>query len=347
MDQATWQAIVHRDRGLDGEFYYAVTSTGIYCRPSCPARRPKPENVRIFEDRAAAEKAGFRACLRCRPDAPDANPVDAITRVCRYLDEYYDASPSLETLAKVAKMSRFHLARTFKGATGMTIGAYAQLCRMNALKKKLKTSDSVTTAMYDAGFGSASRLYEQSNAKLGMTPRAYRNGGLGETIRYTVVPSPVGRMMVAATTKGICALQLGKEDRELERELKAEFPFAELQRDPAPPLEWLDALDRHLQGTAPNPDLPLDLRGTVFQKRVWEALQRIPYGQTRTYSQVAKELGEPNATRAVARACATNKVSVIVPCHRVLRRDGSLGGYRWGLSRKVQLLQAERAAAGD
>jgi len=325
--------------------FYGVKTTKIYCRPGCPSRAPKPENIRPFETCEDAERAGFRACKRCRPNQPLTAPAEAITRVCRYLDEYYDANPTLETLAKVGKLSPFHLLRTFKEATGMTPKSYAQLCRVTALKKNLKKSRSVTDAIYEAGYGSSSRLYEHSNQQLGMTPRAYRNGGLGVKIRYTVVGSPLGRMLVAATDKGICALYFGKASDELERELKLEFPFAEREHDARPMLDWLEELNHRLEGSKPRIDLPLDLQGTVFQRRVWSLLKKIPSDQTRTYSDIAKQLGEPKSARAVARACATNSVAVIVPCHRVLRNDGSLGGYRWGLSRKVQLIGKERESA--
>lgn len=322
--------------------FYGVTTTRIYCRPGCPSRTPKPENIREFDSCEAAEKAGFRACKRCRPNQPLTAPAEAITRVCRYLDEYYDANPSLETLAKIAKLSPFHLLRTFKEATGMTPKSYAQLCRVAALKKNLKQSRSVTDAMYEAGYGSSSRLYETSSQQLGMTPRAYRNGGLGTKISYTIAGSPLGKMLVAASDKGICALYFGQVPQELERELKLEFPFAELEHNAVPMLDWLEELNRHLEGAKPRIDLPLDLRGTVFQRRVWNLLQKIPYGKTTTYTEIANQLGEPKSARAVARACATNPVSLIVPCHRVLRTDGSLGGYRWGLSRKVQLIGKEK-----
>ncbi len=322
--------------------FYGVTTTRIYCRSGCPSRAPKPENIRPFATCEEAERAGFRACKRCRPNQPLTAPAEAVTRVCRYLDEYYDSNPTLETLAKVGKLSPFHLQRTFKEATGMTPKSYAQLARVAALKKHLKKSRSVTDAMYEAGYGSSSRLYEHSARQLGMTPRAYRNGGLGVKIRYTIARSPLGGMLVAATGKGICALYFGKASDELERELKREFPFAELEHEAAPMLDWLEELNRRLEGSKPRIDLPLDLRGTAFQRRVWSLLQKIPYGQTRTYSDIAKQLGEPKSARAVARACATNPVAVIVPCHRVLRNDGTLGGYRWGLSRKVQLIGKER-----
>lgn len=323
--------------------FYGVTSTKIYCRPGCPARRPKPENIRYFATCDEAEGSGFRACKRCHPKETVTRSEDAILRVCRHLEANAEEPPSLAVLSRLAKLSRFHLLREFKKTTGMTPRGYAALCRVREFKKGLKAGHSVTRAMVDAGYGSSSRLYEKSNKELGMTPRAYRNGGLGERIRFSVVNSPLGKMLVAATGKGVCATRFGDKVDELERSLKNEFPFAEIERDDVPLMSWVEQLNRHLTGEERGLKLPLDIRATVFQRKVWDILAKIPYGETRTYTEVAKEAGRPKAVRAVANACATNPVAVAVPCHRVLRSDGSLGGYRWGLSRKVQLLEAERA----
>ncbi len=342
--ETQWKAVEKRNGAFDGKLYYAVTSTGVYCRPSCPSRRPKRENVKFFDTWNAAEKAGFRACQRCHPKDEVPQSTAAITRVCRFIEDHAEAAPSLETLSRVARLSRFHLLRAFKKATGMTPRAYGNLCRMRALKKNLRSGESVTNAMYDAGFGSSSRLYEKSNRELGMTPSAYKNGGLDTKIRYTVVSSPLGRMLVAATEKGLCTVQFGESAAALEQELRREFPFAEIENDPIPLMDWLEKLNRHLAGEAISLQLPLDIQATVFQRKVWEILQSIPYGETRSYSEVAELAGKPAAVRAVASACASNPVAVAIPCHRVLRSDGSLGGYRWGLSRKVQLLETERAA---
>jgi AraC family transcriptional regulator of adaptative response/methylated-DNA-[protein]-cysteine methyltransferase len=345
MQDERWQAIATRNAGWDGQIFYGVTTTRIYCRPSCPSRRPKPENIRYFESSAEAEKAGFRACLRCHPQQTAHLPSVSITRVCRFIEQHIDAMPDLTTLARVARLSKFHFLRAFKEATGMTPRAYGSLCRTRLLKKKLRAGGSVTDAMYDVGYGSPSRLYESSTRELGMTPRQYRDGGLGKKIRYTVVHSPLGRMLVGATDRGVCAIQFGESVPELERSLKREYPFAELEYDPVPLLGWLEQLNRHLAGERPRLDLPVDIQATVFQRRVWEALQQIPYGETRTYSELAALAGNPKAVRAAASACANNKVAVLIPCHRAVRTDGGLGGYRWGLSRKVQLLATERAKA--
>lgn len=269
---------------------------------------------------------------------------DTIVKVCRYLEAHYDQTPDLRSLANLAGLSRFHFLRTFRNATGLTPRGYASLCRMRALKANLKSGSDVTRAMVDAGFSSSSRLYEKSSRELGMTPRAYRNGGLGVTIRYTIVPSPLGRMLVAATSKGVCAIQFGSAPDELARGLRAEFPLAELVDDGAPLLDWVAALNEHLSGERRQLRLPLDIQATLFQRRVWEILQQIPYGETRTYAEIAKLAGNPKAVRAVGSACGANPVAVAIPCHRALRSDGSLGGYRWGLSRKVQLLETEKAA---
>lgn len=268
----------------------------------------------------------------------------AVIKVCRYLEANYDQSPDLASLASLAGLSRFHFLRTFREATGLTPRGYASLCRMRALKANLKSGHDVTRAMVDAGFSSSSRLYEKSSRELGMTPRAYRNGGLGVQIRYTIVPSPLGRMLIAATSKGVCAIQFGDAPEELARGLRAEFPRAELIDDGAPLLDWVEALHQHLSGKRPDLRLPLDIQATLFQRRVWEILQQIPYGETRTYAEIATLAGTPKAVRAVGSACGANPVAVAIPCHRALRSDGSLGGYRWGLSRKVQLLETEKTS---
>lgn len=267
-----------------------------------------------------------------------------IVKVCRYLEAHYDQSPDLASLASLAGLSRFHFLRTFREATGLTPRGYASLCRMRALKENLRSGSDVTRAMVDAGFGSPSRLYEKSSRELGMTPRAYRNGGLGVSIRYTIVPSPLGRMLIAATAKGICAIKFGDAPDALARGLRSEFPLAELNEDGAPLLDWVAALNQHLAGERRELRLPLDIQATLFQRRVWEILQQIPYGETRTYAEIAKMAGSPKAVRAVGSACGANPVAVAIPCHRALRSDGSLGGYRWGLSRKVQLLETEKNA---
>ncbi len=338
-----WQAVADRDGSLDGTFVFGVSSTGIFCRPSCPAKRPRRENVRFFDHAVAAEQAGYRACLRCRPKAVDGNPQDVLVRaVCRYIERHIEDRLTLSLLAKQFRRSPFHLQRTFKAALGVSPKAYIDACRLRQVKQNLQAGHNVTTSLYAAGYGSSSRLYERTATQLGMTPEKYRRGALAAVVRYTIAPSPLGRMLIAATDKGICAIQFADSDEELQQGLMREFPFATRRRDDQAMAQWRVNLARLIQGQEVNPSLPLDIRATAFQRRVWECLQRIPRGETRSYSAVAKKIGMPKATRAVARACATNPVAVAIPCHRVVREDGELGGYRWGIERKERLLAMEK-----
>jgi AraC family transcriptional regulator of adaptative response/methylated-DNA-[protein]-cysteine methyltransferase len=345
-----WQAVLDRDGALDGAFVFAVSSTGIFCRPSCPAKRPRPENVSFFDHPLQAEQAGYRACLRCRPKAVDGNPQSALVRaMCRYIEQHIEDHLTLSLLAKEFRRSPFHLQRTFKSVLGVSPKAYIDAVRLRQVKQNLQAGHSVTTALYAAGYGSSSRLYERTATQLGMTPEKYRRGAVAAVVRYTIVRdtiagSPLGRMLIAATDKGICAIQFADSDEELQQGLMREFPFATRRRDDAAMAEWRDTLARLIQGQESNPSLPLDIQATAFQRRVWEALQKIPRGETRSYSAVAKKIGMPKATRAVARACATNPVAVAIPCHRVIREDGGRGGYRWGIERKEQLLALEKEA---
>ncbi|MFI5102994.1 MAG: bifunctional DNA-binding transcriptional regulator/O6-methylguanine-DNA methyltransferase Ada [Terriglobales bacterium] len=338
-----WQAVVDRNGSLDGTFVFGVSSTGIFCRPSCPAKRPRRENVSFFDHALEAEQAGYRACLRCRPKAVDGNPQSALVRaMCRYIEQHIEDRLTLSLLAKEFRRSSFHLQRTFKSALGVSPKAYIDACRLRQVKQNLQAGHSVTTALYAAGYGSSSRLYERTATQLGMTPEKYRRGAVAAVVRYTIAGSPLGRMMIAATDKGICAIQFADSDQQLVQGLIREFPFAVRRRDDAAMSQWRENLSRLIQGQATNPSLPLDIRATAFQRRVWEALQRIPRGETRSYSAVAKKIGMPTASRAVARACATNPVAVAIPCHRVVRQDGELGGYRWGIARKERLLALEQ-----
>lgn len=348
-----WQAVVGRDRSLDGTFVFAVSSTGIFCRPSCPAKRPRRENVSFFDHALQAEQAGYRACLRCRPKAVDGNPQSALVRsICRYIEQHIEGQLTLSLLAKEFRRSPFHLQRTFKSVLGVSPKAYMDACRLRQVKQNLQAGHSVTTALYAAGYGSSSRLYERTAKQLGMTPEKYRRGAVAAVVRYTIFRytmvrypgSPLGRMLIAATDKGICAIQFGDSEQQLQQGLMREFPFAVRRRDDAAMSQWRESLTRLIQGHELHPSLPLDIRATAFQRRVWEALQKIPRGETRSYSAVAKNIGMPKATRAVARACATNPVAVAIPCHRVVRQDGELGGYRWGIERKEQLLAMEKEA---
>jgi AraC family transcriptional regulator, regulatory protein of adaptative response / methylated-DNA-[protein]-cysteine methyltransferase len=344
-DDPRWNAVLARDRSHDGEFVFAVSTTGVYCRPSCAARRPRRENVQFFARPDEAEKAGYRACLRCKPRAFSGNDqADSVKAVCRYIEQHLDEPVTLEKLGKEFHQSPFHLQRRFKSVLGITPREYADSCRLRLLKRNLQAGDSVTRAMYDAGYGSSSRLYERTASQLGMTPDKYRRGAIAATIRYTFADSPLGRMMIAATERGVCAIQFARTDGELIEGLKREFPFATRKADDAGLRSWVRMLLLQMRGKAKDLDsaLPLDIRATAFQRKVWAYLQSIPFGETQSYLAVAKGIGQPTATRAVARACATNPVAVAIPCHRVVREDGSMGGYRWGIERKKALLEIEQ-----
>jgi AraC family transcriptional regulator of adaptative response/methylated-DNA-[protein]-cysteine methyltransferase len=344
-DDQRWVAVVARDSGHDGKFVFAVSTTGVYCRPSCAARRPRRDNVTFFSRPEQAEKAGFRACLRCRPRSISGNPQsDSAKEICRYIEQHLDEPITLERLGKVFRQSPFHLQRRFKAALGITPREYADSCRLRQLKRNLQAGDNVTRAMYDAGYGSSSRLYEKTASQLGMTPDKYRRGAVAATVRYAIADSPLGRMLIAATDRGVCSIQFAQSDGELIEGLKREFPFAVRKPDEGGLQAWVAALLQKMAGKELNSALPLDIRATAFQRRVWTYLQSIPFGATRSYGQVAKAIGQPSASRAVARACATNPVAVAIPCHRVVREDGSISGYRWGVERKKALLEMEQAA---
>lgn len=340
-----WDAVLARDAALDGEFVFAVSTTGVYCRPSCPARRPRREKVEFFDRPEEAERAGYRACLRCRPKAVAGNgQADNVKAICRFIEQHLDEPITLARLGKEFHQSSFHLQRRFKGLLGVTPREYADSCRLRLLKHNLQSGENVTRAMYDAGYGSSSRLYERTASQLGMTPDKYRKGAVAATIRYAIADSPLGRMLIAATERGICAIQFADSDGELLEGLKREFPFAARKADQSGLQEWTHALLREMDGKSTDPSLPLDIRATAFQRRVWRYLQSIPFGATRSYNQVARAIGQPTAARAVARACAANPVAVAIPCHRVVREGGSFGGYRWGMERKKTLLEREQAA---
>jgi AraC family transcriptional regulator of adaptative response/methylated-DNA-[protein]-cysteine methyltransferase len=341
-----WEALETRDARMDGVFYYAVVSTGVYCRPTCPSRRPRRENVVFFQRRDAAERAGFRPCRRCKPERERARDArsELVEKICRHLERHLDEAVTLEGLSRELGLSPFHLQRTFKAATGISPRAYADFCRLESFKAELREGRSVTTALYEAGYGSTSRLYERAASQLGMTPTAYRRGGAGVAIRYDVLETPLGLLLIGATAKGICAIQMGDSRSALEESLHAEFPAADCQRDPVFLKRWEESLREHLDGRLHKLDLPLDIQATAFQRRVWEYLQTIPYGRTQSYGEIARALKQPRAARAVARACASNPVAVVIPCHRVVRGDGDTGGYRWGAERKRKLLEMERRA---
>jgi len=338
-----WNALLARDRSFDGRFFFGVVTTGVYCRPSCPSRHPLRRNVRFFEVPSEAERAGLRPCLRCRPLS---NPAAPIEDLCRYIEQHCDERLDLATLAARAGLSRFHLQRTFKAVVGVTPKQYLEAHRVARLKKELRQSKDVTAAVYQAGFGSSSRVYERADTRLGMTPRQYRQGGRGVSITYAAISSPVGLAMMGATARGICFVQFGETWEQLLDALRREYPAATVEpaADPAPAAfrQWMEALSAHLAGAKQVLDLPLDIQATAFQMRVWEYLRSIPYGHVRSYGEIAAGIGQPSAVRAVARACATNRVAVVIPCHRVIRGTGELGGYRWGVERKQALLDRER-----
>jgi len=340
-----WEAVAARDSSQDGNFVFAVSSTGVYCRPSCPSRRPRREHVAFFRRPDEAEKAGYRACLRCRPRTAGYGAAQEVRAICRYIEQHLDEPVTLDQLGGEFHLSPFHLQRKFKSVLGITPKAYADSCRMNQLKSNLRAGHSVTRAMYDAGYSSSSRLYERTASQLGMTPDKYRRGAIAAPIRFTTADSPMGRMLIAATDKGICAIQFANSDAELEQGLRHEFPFAIRRRDDAGLKASKENLLRQMRGQKLNAALPLDIQATAFQRRVWAYLQKIPFGETRSYAAVAKGIGRPTATRAVARACATNPVAVAIPCHRVVRTGGEMGGYRWGIDRKKTLLEMEQANA--
>jgi len=340
--ETAWLQIVARDR--KATFFYAVTTTGVFCRPSCSSRRPLRGNVRFFATTAEAKRAGFRACKRCKPEV--AVGTSAIDRVRKHLEQNVDRPVSLDELGRIAGMSPFTVQRIFKRAMGASPLQYQRALRAGTLRDALRKRPSVTDAIYEAGFGSSSRAYE--GAQLGMTPARFAKGGEGEKIGWSAARSPFGWVIVGATQRGLCWLSLAATKHEAEASLREEFPAAELHSDPSLSV-WVDqAIANVCEGAdlAANRNNPgaLDLRGTVFQLRVWQALRQVPRGETRSYSELARELGEPNATRAVARACATNRVALLVPCHRIVGADGALTGYRWGVDRKRQLIAAEQAA---
>lgn len=339
-----WQAVVSKDARFDGQFVFAVSSTGVYCRPSCPSRRAHRERVKFFDLPEAAEQAGFRACLRCQPKrARVMDPhMELVQRVCRVLNSTdNDETHKLADLASHAGVSVFHLQRTFKRVMGISPRQYLAARRIDNFKELVRKADSVTTALYDSGFNSSSGLYEHAAEELGMTPATYSRGGRGARISYTIVDSSMGRLLVAMTERGVCAVRMGDNDAELEKDLREEFPEAQIERAASNLREPVEKILNHLDHNEPRLDLPLDIRATAFQRQVWEKLRAIPYGQTASYTDVAKAVGKPRAVRAVGRACATNPVALVIPCHRVVREDKGLGGYRWGLERKQKLLEKE------
>lgn len=346
-DEQMYTAVADRDSDYDGRFYYAVLTTGVFCRPSCAARLPKRENVRFFLDSESAARAGFRPCKRCRPDNLKRD-VEKLVEIARYIETHADDRLTLADLGKRAGLSPSRFQKAFKSAFGISPKEYQDAVRLGRFKGALKGGDDVTGAIFSAGFGSTSRVYGEAARNMGMTPSAYRAGGAGERIFHAYRDSSLGPLMMAATARGVCFAQFGSGRAALENQLRQEFPQAELIESPGQGSSeldaWIDALDEHLAENAPRPDLPLDLRGTSFQLKVWRFLLSVKEGDVVSYGELAEAIDEPRAVRAAATACGANRVGVLVPCHRVLRGDGGLGGYRWGVDRKRTLLDMERKA---
>jgi AraC family transcriptional regulator of adaptative response/methylated-DNA-[protein]-cysteine methyltransferase len=347
-EEKCWDALCAHDMSQDGQWFYSVKTTGVYCRPGCASRRPLRKNVAFFETTEAAETAGFRPCKRCRPNESSqaGRHVAAVERACALI-RGRDALPSLDELASAAGISRYHFHRVFKQITGATPREWGKAHRLDRFAARLDAGEPVAEAVYAAGFGASSRAYEAAPLGLGMTPSARRHGGRGETIRFTTVKTAVGWALVAATERGICMTALGDDKAPLESELRRRFPAALIWPADDKLQRWAERIVQFVTDPAEQPDLPLDIRGTAFQARVWRALQKVPPGKTATYTQIAAALGQPKAVRAVAAACAANKLALLVPCHRIVRRDGDLAGYRWGVERKRALLAAEDAATTE
>lgn len=379
-EEGRWQAVLSRDPNFHGAFVYAVRSTGIYCRPTCPSRKPGRRQVVFFPGPEAAEHAGFRPCRRCLPQQPSQH-IQLVRRVCQRIQEAYSEAhseaysesyseaypeahpetywksyreshrensgtrPTLARLGGELGVSPYHLQRVFKQVMGISPRQYADACRLDRLKTGIKSRHSLTDALYRAGYGSSSRLYEQASSRLGMTPGGYQRGGRDQPIAYTVADSPLGPLLVAATRHGVCCVSLGDGEAQLTHQLHLEYPAAQVRRDDTILGRWVEAIVEHLSGRLPRIEVPLDLRATAFQRLVWEHLRRIPYGETRTYGEIARAINQPGAARAVAQACRRNPVAVIIPCHRVVRQDGGPGGYRWGITRKAALLEREKELA--
>src|SRR3954462_7365216 len=349
---SAWESVLQRDASADARFLYGVTTTGVYCRPSCPSCRPRRDNVAFFWAAEAAERAGFRACQRCRPNHAKS-PNAAIEKARKYIDAHIndlgDERITLELLAQQTGMSPYHLQRTFKSALGLTPAQYLRARRSERLKGELKRGETVSRATFGAGYGSSSRVYDDADSRLGMTPATYRRGGAGMQIDYVVVNTSLGTLLVGATDRGVCAVTLGDDARGLEAALENEYPSATRTRvtDASSALtSWVREIVAAVEGTASDAQVPIDVQASAFQWKVWRELQKIPFGETRSYGEIAKAIGSPKAVRAVASACANNKVAVVILCHRVVRQTGSLGGYRWGLERKRRLLEKEHATRG-
>jgi AraC family transcriptional regulator, regulatory protein of adaptative response / methylated-DNA-[protein]-cysteine methyltransferase len=353
MNEATaWESVLQRDASADARFLYGVTTTGVYCRPSCPSRRPRRDNVAFFSSCEAAERAGFRACRRCRPNRAKS-PNAAVERAREYIDRHIsdlsDERITLELLGQQAGLSPYHLQRTFKSVLGLTPAQYIRARRSERLKDELKRGETVSRATFGAGYGSSSRVYDDADSRLGMTPATYKRGGAGMQIEYVILTTSLGTLLVGATDRGICAVTLGDNGSSLEAALEREYPAATRTHvtDASSALSgWVREVVSAVEGVGSDARVPIDVQASAFQWKVWHELQKIPFGETRSYGEIARAIGSPKAVRAVATACANNRVAVVIPCHRVVRQTGSLGGYRWGLERKRRLLEKERAMRG-
>jgi AraC family transcriptional regulator of adaptative response/methylated-DNA-[protein]-cysteine methyltransferase len=349
-ETVAWESVLHRDASADDRLLYGVTTTGIYCRPSCPSRRPKRDHVAFFSSAEAAESAGFRACQRCRPNRAKSSN-SAVERARDFIDSHLsDLSEeriTLELLGEKSGMSPYHLQRIFKELIGLTPAQYIRARKSERLKDELKRGETVSRATYGAGYGSSSRVYADADARLGMTPATYRQGGAGAHMDYVIAKTSLGAVLVAATDRGVCAVTLGDDATSLEAALEREYPAATRARVTAPSSAlgaWVAEIVGAVDGERARPDIPIDVQASDFRWKVWRELQKIPFGETRSYGEIASAIGSPTAARAVASACANNRVAVVIPCHRVVRQSGELGGYRWGIERKKRLVEKERSA---
>ena len=344
-DDEKWKAVLSRNDRFDGAFVFAVGSTGIYCRPSCPARRPSKEHVAFFPGSIEAEESGFRPCQRCQPrDAGPSPKAKLVDHVCKYIEANLQGKLTLATLSHQVGLGPYHFQRTFKGVLGVSPRQYVEARRLARMKRFLRNGETVNNSLYNAGFSSRSRVYENVPGGFGVNPGEFRRGGEGLRIRYSIIDSPLGRLLVAATEKGVCSVCIGDSDAFVERSLAEDYPSAILHRSDEELKEWTVSFMKYFDGEHLALNLPLDVKATAFQSRVWKIIQSIPFGKTTTYGKIAQELGEPEASRAVARACATNPVALVIPCHRVIGKDANLRGYRWGKKRKQTLLKLEQAA---
>jgi AraC family transcriptional regulator of adaptative response/methylated-DNA-[protein]-cysteine methyltransferase len=337
-----WDAISNRDTDFDGKIVYAVKTTGIYCKPSCPSRKPKRENVVFFNVPHLAEAAGYRPCKRCAPTAHIDPQIEQMEAICRYIEDNLEHALTLDHLSDEFALSPFHLQRTFKDIVGISPQQYTEALRLQQIRSALGNGENIIEAIYAAGYSSTSKLYTCADMVLGMTPGTYQQGGADMHILYTIVDCSLGKLLVAATERGLCAVRLGEDVDVLETALMQEFLSAGLERDSIVLTGWVNEILAYIEGKQPNLALPLDVQATAFQRQVWQALQEVPYGETRTYADIAKAIGRPTASRAVANAIGSNPVAMVIPCHRIIRSDGGLGGYRWGIDRKEALLVCEQ-----